>query len=195
MSAYYSKFTLNTYPGTPYFEAHIPSGYPLQQVLAKRQAFRHLPPNLQELARLSKRWYLRNNPDRISDIVRWYDSDGNELDPDTGRRLTDAEISSQWQPNSDLDDFVVMDIPTPIGGFPDPDTWEPAEEATGSTSDEPTQEQLRKDLSSRGIEALADEYGPWAVRKLLEARTMEVGAAQAVEELGGEAAVKRILGS
>jgi hypothetical protein len=32
MSLYYSKWVLNTYAGTPYFEAQVPAGFPLYNV-------------------------------------------------------------------------------------------------------------------------------------------------------------------
>jgi hypothetical protein len=166
MSVYFSRFGLNTYYGTPYFQSQIPDGYPLSLVLQKCRAFRRLPKHLKELSVLAKYWAELHTPEddlpasMKNDIGRWYDSDGNELDPDTGRKLTDEEIDAQWTPDPTLDTFTVSDIPIPDGGFADPEVWEPEETVEESEpEDRPTREQLLNDIFTRGREATADEYG------------------------------------
>lgn len=176
MSAYYSKFLLNTYDATPYFQAQMPPDYPLPLVLQKCRAFRRLPPNLRRLSRLARRWALRTDPNRWKEAEEqgWYDSQGNELDPDTGQRLTDAEIDAQWGhndfgPDPILDALTVTDIPVPEGGFADPDTWEePEPEEQGSWAwgrhwpdgvDVPTRIQLLWDVYTKGAAATAAYYG------------------------------------
>ena len=96
MSAHFSKFSLNTYPGTPYFQAHIPTGYPLSLVLQKCRAFRRLPPNLRSLAALAKRWAIRNYPYPAGapHIEEYYDDEGYELKLGTTERMTDEEIDA-----------------------------------------------------------------------------------------------------
>src|SRR5207237_151843 len=104
-------------------------------------------------------------------IALWYDVDGNELDPNTGIPLTDAEIDAQWGrgPDPSLLSFVVKDIPVPAGGFPDPDTWEePEKEEPAGTfvwgrswddpDDVPTREQLLSYVASHGAERTAAAY-------------------------------------
>jgi hypothetical protein len=160
MSIYYSKHLLNSYWSTPYFQAHIPADYPVGITLQKCRAFRHLPPNLKQLATLARQWSLRVNGE-VDGIDRWYDEDGYELNPDTGKRLSDKEIDAQWD-GLDYPDFMVVDIPVPPGGFADPDTWEPeAEEEDVDTVDRSgmTEAQLLGDITSRGREATAREYG------------------------------------
>jgi len=164
MSVYYSKWLLNTYRTMPYFRACLPEGYPLDRVLRKCRAFRKLPRHLRELAAKSKAWAMRKHPQfpaGIQDIERWYDSAGYELNPATGAKLTEAENDALWQPEPELDDFVVEDIEVPAEGFPDPDRWEPSPEPTESTEEEerPTPEQLQKEVQSRGTAAVAAEYG------------------------------------
>jgi len=163
MSAHYSKFVLNTYAGTPYFQAHIPAGYPIYLVLQKSRAFRRLPRNIKQLAELAKRWALLHEPEDAGprDIDRWYDDKGNELDPDTGRRLTDAEIDSGWNPDPSLASLTVRDIPIPPGGFADPDVWEPEEPEPEKPDPEdiPTREQLLRDIATRGRKDTAAAYG------------------------------------
>jgi hypothetical protein len=163
MSAHFSKFSLNTYPGTDYFQAHAPADYPLSLVLQKCRAFRRLPPNLKELAARSRRWARRVHPEdyRQAEIDRWYDAQGYELDPGTGRRLTDAEIDADWE-RWEVPDIEVTDIPVPEGGFADPATWEPPPPAV---EDEPdpdegiSEAQLLSDIASHGREYVAKEYG------------------------------------
>jgi len=164
MSIYYDKFGLNTYYGTPYFQAQLPQGYPLGFVLQKCRAFRRLPPNLRKLSALAKRWENRKWPKSPIDtwsIERWYDADGYELDPDTGRRLTDAEIDAGWgSPATEFAEFATQDIPIPPGGFPDPDTWEePVKKEVFDPEDCPSLAQLASDVMSRGVKATAEEYG------------------------------------
>lgn len=123
MSAYYSKFSLNSYAGTPYFQAHVPEGFPVYLLLQKARAFRRLPPNLKTLARNSRRWAELHDAVPGS-IAEWYDAQGYELDPNDGHRLTDAEIDAQWEPDPGLDAVMVTDIPMPPRGFAAPDEWE-----------------------------------------------------------------------
>ncbi len=161
MTAHYSKYSLNTYPGTSYFRAQLPKDYPLDRVLQKCRAFRRLPPNLRKLATLSKQYTIRNGQN-ISDIDEWYDAKGNELDPSTGRKLTDAEIDTEWDDlpfNLGLDGFAVADIPVPSGGFPDPATWKEPKVPAKLDEDRPTPAQLEKDIRERGWTAAAEEYG------------------------------------
>jgi len=160
MSIYYSRYSLNTYRMTPYFEAQLPADYPIEIVLQKCRAFRRLPPNIKALSALAKQWYDRKfrdvPPSQASDIASYYDADGNELDPDTGQKLTDAEIDEQWlPPNPSLDAFVVRDLPTTE--FADPDTWEPEKEKADEP-DRPTRAQLLRDIVTHGRKDAADEY-------------------------------------
>lgn len=163
MSVYFSKFLLNTYSGTPYFQAHVPEGYPISPVLQKCRAFRRLPPNLRKLSALSKRWAARSGG-AIADIEAWYDAAGNELDPGTGVPLTDEQIDAQWS-GIDPPDVEVTDIPVPDGGFPDPETWIPpepggdADEDADEGDDRPTEAQVRADVASHGLKRAAQEYG------------------------------------
>jgi hypothetical protein len=167
MSAHFSKFGLNTYYQTPYFQAHAPATYPLGDVLVKGRAFRRLPPRLRELSALAKGWASRSYPypAGIMGIERWYDPDGYELDPDTGRRLTDAEIDADWdrvgQPRADPGSLP--DIPVPPGGFADPMTWQepPPPPDPDSDLDDPgiTLEKLVEDIGSHGRDYVAKEYG------------------------------------
>ncbi len=93
MSTHYSKFALNTYAMTPYFQSQLPDGYPINLVLQKSRAFRRLPPNLRKLAALAKKWAIRTYPDTpmgMIDIKGWYDEEGYELNPATGKRMTDT---------------------------------------------------------------------------------------------------------
>lgn len=164
MSAHYSKWSLNTYSGTPYFRAHMPRNYPLELTLQKCRAYRRLPKRLQELCELSKRWAWRVYPHHgIGRITDWYDDDGYELNPSTGQRLTDEQIDADWpEPDERLRNLKVKDIPRPKGGFPDPDTWEePKREEEPKEVDEGdmmTEEQLVKDIKSHGREYVLDYY-------------------------------------
>ncbi len=160
MSIYFSRFGLNTYAGTPYFQAQLPEDYPFSKVLQKSRAFRRLPPNLRKLAALSKRWAEQFSESLIEESKGWYDESGNELDQDTGRQLSDQDIDDQWTPNPDLDKLVVIDIPIPKGGFPNPDEWEPEEVgAKSDTADAIPVSQFLKDVASRGIKAAERAYG------------------------------------
>src|SRR5262245_25135043 len=96
MSIYYDQFSLYTYGHTPYFHAHIPPDYPLNRVLQNCRAFRRLPPRLRELSTLAKRWATRVCPVTVEANSDWYDDDGYELEPGSGRRLTEKEIDDQW---------------------------------------------------------------------------------------------------
>src|SRR3954469_22075733 len=143
MSAHYSRFLLNTHSGNEYFNAHIPEDYPLFRVLEKLRRFRKLPPRLRELSALAKKWAIRKYgaPDGgLTDISHWYDDEGYELNPETGKRLSLTEISAQWQPmENDLTVMKVEDIPVPPGGFADPATWEPPpDKEEESETDGPT---------------------------------------------------------
>jgi len=163
MSAHYSIWSLNSYHATPYFESHLPPGYPTGQVLQKCRAFRRLPPNLRQLAANAKRWANRVLPGNWQGIAEWYDEQGYELNPTTGQRLTDAEIDAEWDTMAlGLDNFQVKDIPLPAGGFPDPDTWEaPAEEEEEDEDRDkgPDEAQLLRDILSHGQEYTARYYG------------------------------------
>lgn len=156
MSAHFSKFSLNTYPGTPYFAALVPADYPLSRVLRKLHAFRRLPPNLKQLAVNSKRWAVANRIDAAG-IDEWYDAQGYELDPVTGKRLTDAEIDAQWEPDPDLAAFTPTDVPVPDGGFPEPTTWQPSPEPSASPA--PARDQVLRDVAARGIAYTSSHYG------------------------------------
>lgn len=163
MSIYFSRYSLNVYPQTPYFTAHLPQDYPLSAVLMKSRAFRRLPPNLRRLGELSKRWAVANGWDR-GDIDEWYDSTGNELDPETGLPLTDDEIDAQWDstgPMPELDHLAVPVFTEPPGGFPDPDTWQPPTEPGSHDDDDgpPSPAQLTTDILSRGRQAALAGYG------------------------------------
>src|SRR5262249_42056901 len=156
---HYSKFFLNTCAGTPYFQAHLPADYPLARVLQAAKAFRRLPANLRELSTKSRAWATRHGvaPD---DIDEWYDATGNELDPEPGVSLTDAEIASAWPPDPWRDEFVIEDIPAPPDGFPDPNTWEaPVQKGAGGARHRPTLERFISDMESRGARRTAEEYG------------------------------------
>jgi hypothetical protein len=167
MSAHFSKYGLNTYYATPYFQAHIPVDYPLERVLMKSHAFRRLPPHLRKLAALAKKWAIRSyqdTPGGRRDIEQWYDADGYELDPGDGHRLTDEEIDAQWerwtQLNADLAKFKVEDIPLPAGGFADPDTWEEPEKPDEEEEYEgPSEEKLLEDIKSYGRKYTVRYYG------------------------------------
>jgi hypothetical protein len=196
MSAHFSKFLLNTYGGTPYFQAHVPEGYPLSRVLQKSRAFRRLPPRLRELAGLAKRWAIRNSPfpAGIVDIEQWYDASGNELEPGTGRRLTDAEIDAQWLPDATLATFVAKDVPLPPGGFADPDEWEspPADadkDANLVDRGGLTEAHVLDHVASRGREATAKEYGV-PVDQLAHAKT-DKDLARMVLDMDGKPWPKR----
>lgn len=163
MSIYYSKYFLNTYSVTPYFRSQVPENYQLNLTLQKCRAFRRLPPRLRDLSALAKQWAERNAPDLIAYVKDWYDEEGYELNPDTRKRLTDAETDALWADDPDLDEFKVKDIPLPKGGFADPDTWEeppPEPEEEDPDADEGiSEEQLLKDIKSHGREYVAKDYG------------------------------------
>jgi len=162
MSAHYSKYLLNTYAATPYFQAQMPKDYPLYKVLRKSKTFHNLPPQLKNLAALAKEWAIRNteppSPAGWIGIEKWYDKQGYELDPATGQRLSASEIAAQWKPEPELDDFIVEDITVPHTGFPDPTTWKESKEAS-SPGERPSEKQLLRDLTVRGSKATARTYG------------------------------------
>lgn len=161
MSAHYSKFGLNTYSNTPYFRSQLPAGYPINISLQKCRAFRWLPPHIKELAALAKRYAMRVNPQfpaGMQYIEEWYDEDGNELDPGTGKRLTDKEINEQWG-GGENEASTVKDIPIPDGGFADPETWGPRKEKESDDPYRPSKEVLLRDIAERGRERTAAEYG------------------------------------
>lgn len=156
MSRHYSKYALNSYNHTPYFEAHIPAGYPVNLTLMHARAFRRLPPTLMLLAMKSREWAAANGQ-LLDGIDKWYDSMGHELDPDTGHRLTDKEIDAEWTPDLAVDTLIVRDIPVPNGGFPDPKKWKPPA-PTGATTT-PTKQQLLDDVAAQGLAATEAYYG------------------------------------
>ena len=159
VSAHYSKFYLNTYAGTPYFQAHLPPDYPIFLVLQKARAFRRLPKNIKLLAGLAKQWAALHSDDEDdpNGSADWYDANNNELDPSTGKRLTDKEIDEHWQ-GSGAVLGTVLDIPTPPGGFADPDEWEPPPEPVAERR-RPSDAQLLSDIASHGRARTAEEYG------------------------------------
>lgn len=171
MSIYYSRFNLNLHPRTPYFQAHLPPGYALDQVMLACKSYRRLPPNLRALSELSKRWGMAHwgwsgDPNGSDG---WYDKDGYELDPNTGKRLSDAENDALWTGQPSLDSSAAVDVPIPHGGFPDPATWEPLpESAEPSDDDYPDVAQLKSDVASHGLKRTAEVYG-MTQRDLLEA--------------------------
>lgn len=161
MSIYYSSYLLNTYWSTDYFKAHAPKDYPIRLVAQGCRAFRRLPPNVKELAGLAKKWSIRKGEPQ-GEIEFWYDDEGYEMNPDTGKRLTDKEIDAQWADKEDpnLKKLKTKDIPRPKGGFPDPDTWEPEPiEEELSEYDGPDRKSLLKDIKGYGQEYVAKDYG------------------------------------
>lgn len=161
---YYSKYDLNTYRSTSYFDAHLPADYPLGMVLAKCRMFHALPPRLRRLSALAKRWATRHAPIVVEEVSKWYSPDGYELDPDTGKHLTEEQIEELWpKPDEALKKFEVTDIPLPPGGFADPDTWVPPPEVEESDEDSdytaPTEERLLSEIKSHGREYTARYYG------------------------------------
>ncbi len=179
MSIYYSRFALNTCAGSEYFQAHLPKNYPLYPILRKSRAFRRLPPTLRELAANAARWEALQHPEHARGtpgIEDWYNLNGEEVDPDTGRPLTDAEIDAQWggKPDPDLADVEVKDVPRPKGGFPDPTSWKPPRKVDDAPeADAPSRKQLIHDVAVRGIEATAETWGvPEEQLKPLEKEAM-----------------------
>lgn len=162
MTPHYSKFLLNVYANTPYFQAHIPANYPLMETLQRCKAYRKLPTRLRQLSDLSRQWgelHLKWPP-YSNTIGDYYDREGYELDHTSGRPLTLAEIQSQWEPNPSVDSMTVRDIPLPRGGFPNPATWEaPKTDETVHPDDVPTEEDLRRDIKLGGREAVSQTYG------------------------------------
>jgi hypothetical protein len=159
-SPHCSKFDLNTYASMPYFEANIPEDYPLRDVMGKCRRFRNLPPHLIELSKRAKEYAAKNFPVVVREVSKWYDDEGNELDPDTKKPLTDDEVNAMWI-GIDQDDFEVKDIPIPSGGFPDPSTWKqsPSEPDESHKRYVPSKERLLMDIESHGRARTADEYG------------------------------------
>jgi hypothetical protein len=158
MSLHYSKYMLNTYAETPYFQAHIPEDYPIDRVLMKSRAFYRLPPHIKELAAKAKEW-ARKNKFYTLDIDQWYDSEGRELDPNTKSLMTDEEIDSQWSRyNDESDSFEIKDIPIPDGGFADPNTWQPPEPEKKQRK-RPPDDHLLAAIASHGRKRTAEEYG------------------------------------
>lgn len=158
MSVHYSKFSLNTYAATPYFRAQLPEGYPLDLILQKSRAYRRLPQNLRKLAGLSKQW-AGKNWEGYEYISEYYDAKGNELDPISGRKLTDDQIDDEWDrlpPNPALATIAVTDIPS--GDFADPDTWVvPANEPTIDAP--PNEARLRNEIRAYGKDRVSAAYG------------------------------------
>ena len=145
----------------------MPPDYPIEEVLISCRAFRRLPPNLQKLAEHAKQWAVKNysHPAGILGIEEAYDDEGYELNPQTKKRLTDAEIDAEWDalgtPKMN-NESEVEDIPLHEGGFLDPDTWkpEPNKVEPGETDDDGiTEERLTKDIASHGAKYTAKYYG------------------------------------
>lgn len=179
MSVHYSRYNLNTYYNTPYFQAYLPKDYPLAEVLRECRAFRRLPPNLQELSRKSKDWLTAQSG--ISPTLDGYDDEGYELDLRTGERLTDEQIDAQW--DNKPAKAKVEDIPIPKGGFADPATWQPKVEPDEPREYEgPSREQIRRDIKSHGAAYTAKYYGVPAggsAEELAEAIFAELGTPDA----------------
>lgn len=161
MSIYYSKFGLNTYWGAKFWTENLPEGYSLSLVMQKCQSFNNLPKNLKKLATLTKQWCAKNAPMYLDLMSEAYDDEGYELNLQTGERLTPEEIAREWEPhNPDIDDFEVVDIPVPEGGFPDPDTWTPAPEPEEEEDQDDivTGKRLLAEIGSHGREYTARYY-------------------------------------
>jgi hypothetical protein len=157
MSIYYSAAQLNTFWGTPYFQAHIPKNYPIYLICQKARAFRRLPPNVKELSKFARHWVMRKQG--VSGVEGLYDSNGFELNPGTGQALTDQEIDAQWHDDPSLSNLKVTDIPRPEGGFPDPNTWEPGQPTEEEEEYEgPDEKKLLSDIKSHGREYTARYY-------------------------------------
>lgn len=167
MSAHYDRLYLNTYAGTPYFQAQLPPDYPIYLTFQKARAFRRLPENIKRLAALSKRWAALHSHDEDVDANDpngaiadgWYDANNNELNPFTGEVLTDQEIDKEWEsmgfgPHS----LPVADIPVPPGGFADPEEWEPPPPPPEERY-RPSAARLTLDIYTKGRGAAMDEYG------------------------------------
>lgn len=162
MSVHYSRYNLNTYYNTPYFQAHVPQDYPLDEVLRKSRAFQRLPPRLRELSALAKQWAVLKLGYPTDTTDYGYDEEGHELDLTTKKRLTNKEIDAQWKGiDEGPSDFEVEDIPVPDGGFADPDTWDVPieEEDLDEDVDVMTEEQVLSDIKERGREYTARYYG------------------------------------
>ena len=163
MSVHFSKWLLNTYAATPFFQAHVPADYPLSLVMIKSRTFHGLPARLRELAKLAKAWACRAYPypAGVEGIEQWYDAEGFELNPDSGRRLTAAEIESEWAAlGYGPAELVETDIPIPPGGFADPATWESPEDAPELVDRaDLTEDQILRDIASRGRDWTAGAYG------------------------------------
>jgi|SRR5579884_4276002 len=163
--AHYSKFMLNSAAETPYFAAHVPEGFPLERVLGASRALRRLPPNLAQLSRLAKQWRDSHgglDPMYAEELARWYDADGFELNPATGRRLTDEEIDAVWGAYPDDDETRSLrgvDIPLPEGGFADPRTWSlPPPEPSLVDRSGLTEAKILADIASRGRDCVIATY-------------------------------------
>ncbi len=155
---YYSKYDLNTYRTTPYFMAHLPSGYRLGEALINSRAFRRLPPNLKRLSELSKQWAALHYPILVARVSMWYDDKGYEVHPDTKRRLSDKEVDDLWA--SPKSNTKVKDIPVPPGGFADPATWtEPVSPEEPEADHGRSEAELLHDIKARSREYVAKEYG------------------------------------
>lgn len=160
---HYSKYLLNTFSSSPYFLAHVPEDYPTGTTLIASRAYQRLPPRFKELADLSKQWTKIHRPDAaiFLNMELYYDDEGYELNPETGKRLTDAEIDAEWDAQGiNLDGFVVEDIPLPSSGFADPATWEEPKPPEDEVDYEgPDREQVLLDIRSRGREYTSKYYG------------------------------------
>ena len=165
VSAHFSKYLLNSFAATAYFEAHCPPDYPVSRVLIASRAFRNLSPRLRELALLSNVWLQRQpgGADVMEEMSRWYDAEGYELDPGSGRRLSIPVILADWgEVGNTLPSAVSEDIPLPLGGFADPLVWEPPPVADDPELVDRTGfmvERLLSDIASRGRRRTAEEYG------------------------------------
>ena len=164
MSAHFSKWLLNTYSATPFFQAHVPAEYPLSLVMIKSRTFHGLPRRVQELAGLAKAWTCRHSPHPagIEGIEQWYDAEGFELEPDSGRRLTQEEVAAEWAVlGYGPTEPVEADIPIPSGGFADPLEWLPPPEDEPELVDRTDlkEDQILRDIASRGRDWTAGAYG------------------------------------
>ena len=159
---YYSKYSLNTYYSTPYFESHIQQGYPLHDVLQTCGKFLALPPNLRRLSEASRKW-AENVPVEEElgatvppGIENYYDNSGHEIDPETGDILTDSQINELWGANR-IRLSRVEDIRA--GKLSDPLTWRLITQGFEASAPRPSPHQLMLDIASHGRDRVMKDYG------------------------------------